>query len=95
MRTYQQGYMIMFRGGNIENDLDKRIKTLNALFIEILTRFESQLINTRGEQSILFQQVHYPAIVVGGTQPDLFPFLFMLLVKTDPYTLGRFSFRCI
>jgi hypothetical protein len=28
----------------------------------------------------LFQQVHYPAVAVGGSQPDLFPGLFMLLV---------------
>jgi len=80
MRAYQQRYMIMFPGSNIENNFYERIKTLNALLIIILPRFKMYFIDTRIKQGVFIQQSHHPAILIGTSDTYFFPVFVLLAV---------------
>ncbi len=70
----------MFLCRDIKYYFYERIETLYTFFIKILPGFKTHFINTRFKKGILIQQAHHPAIRVGGSQPDLFPFFFVLPV---------------
>ena len=85
----------MFGTGYDKYDLDKRVKGLYTLLIEILFGFKQQFISARLQNNITAKEVRDTAIFIGGTDRDLCPVIIMLLVQENTDTFGRSSFGSI
>jgi len=82
----------MLGAGDDKYDLDKRIKGLYTLLIEILFGLKQQFISPRLQNNIVAKEVGDTPIFIGGADRDLRPVIVMLLVKKNTDAFSRFSF---
>ncbi len=87
--------MIMLGTGDNKYDLDKRVKGLYTLLIEILFGFKQQLISAWFQNNIAAKEMRDTAIFIGGADRDLCPVIIVLLVQENTDAFGRPSFGSI
>jgi len=63
-----------------KTDFNKGIKSLDRLFFEIGFGFKPHFIYTRLQYKILLQEIWYTSVSVSGSEGQLLPAFFLLLI---------------
>lgn len=66
--------------GNLENDFNKRVKSLDRLLGEIRLRFKPKFIDPRIHHLVFMKQIRYAAVAISNTFGYLCPAVISVLI---------------